>query len=211
MDKEKERKKEKELHCIFVSNSFFTLFYGQQVLGQTNQSAPQENRTNNFSSQNVNSSNSLQQSTAPSIAADIYGVTAFAVFVLAVLRFRIRKSILRAILGIILLFLSLGLWIQLANQGGHILALIVILFALGIVLSKRKKKIYQWKKYDKPRRYFSAVVRDQVIKDQKYKCANCGVGISDASRGCVNFHRYQRRINRGSNFYRSVRYNSSEL
>jgi hypothetical protein len=122
----------------------------------------------------------LQQSTAPSIAADIYGVTAFAVFVLAVLRFRVRKSILRATLGIILLFLSLGIWIQLANQGGHILALIVILFALGIVLSKRKKKIYQWKKYDKPRRYFSAVVRDQVIKDQKYKCANCGVGISGA-------------------------------
>ena len=50
---------------------------------------------------------------------------------------------------------------------------IIIIFKM-----KRRKEPIPWKKHKGIRRHFPIQVRDQVLKAQKYKCANCGISIS---------------------------------
>jgi HNH endonuclease len=149
--------------------------FEKTVLGQTAQ-----NMTSN-SSQNANSSNSLQQRPSLSVVVgDIYGIIAFVSFTLALLRIWILKSGIRAGLGIALVLISGVIWLQpdSGSSGGQLVSFILILVALAIVLSGIKKK------RERRRRYFSTSVREQVLKNQKYRCTSCDVSISGA---LINF------------------------
>ena len=158
--------------------TFITISFEKTVLGQVNENVT-INPTHNASTSYV----SERQAQYDPLSV-LYGVTAFAVFVIAILRFWIRKSILRAVLGITFLFVSLAIWFQrsteAASQNVHLFAIFLIFVGLFIVLSKRKKKVYQWKKHNKLRRYFPVSVREQVLKYQHNRCANCDVNISGA-------------------------------
>jgi hypothetical protein len=145
-----------------ITLSYYT--YEQRVVGQSNQSASQENVTTNLTPQ--------QQRIQATIGGYVYGLTAFVVFVLALLRFRFYKSNVRAALGITIHILSLITWFQAYNEKFQLLffdaAFFVLLPCFWILLTGRKKTVYQWKRRPKPRRQFSASVRDQVIRKQKH-------------------------------------------
>ena len=119
--------------------SLFYYTYDQQAVGQVNQSASQGNVTTNLTTQ--------QQLDASTLGAYIYGGTAFVVLVLAVLRFRFYKSNERAALAIAILIMSLIVWFQSYNikykSGGESFAFLMLLPCFWILLTGRKKTVYQ--------------------------------------------------------------------
>ena len=110
----------------------------QQVIGQSNLSASQENVTTNLAP---------QQRDASTLGVYVYGGTAFVVLVLAVLRFRFYKSNERAALAIAILIMSLIVWFQSYNikykSGGESFAFLMLLPCFWILLTGRKKTVYQ--------------------------------------------------------------------
>ena len=94
--------------------------------------------------------------------------------ILVAIRFRNPKTKTRASIAFFLVFGSIGPWI--IDQRAIGISLVII--ALIILLAYRAKRPIAWKKYKGIRRHFSAQVRDEVLKAQKYKCANCNISIS---------------------------------
>jgi hypothetical protein len=95
-------------------------------------------------------------------------------FIVVAIRHRNPKTKTRARIALFLAFGSMAAWIIPQKA----IAILFVIIALIILLAYRAKRPIAWKKYKGIRRHFSAQVRDEVLKAQKYKCANCNISIS---------------------------------
>jgi hypothetical protein len=111
----------------------------------------------------------------------------FLLFIVAILiawRYT-HKSKTRAAIAAILFISSILTWIShslaeynINASAQRMIAIFLLFVGLGVLSSTRRKKSIAWKKRRGLRRQFSGSVREQVLKHQKYKCANCDMSIS---------------------------------
>lgn len=104
-----------------------------------------------------------------------------------------KKLKIRNVIALVILFVSIGAFVSslpdrpLKNtnvgydDGYRALAIFLVIIALAVTFipkRHRTKKSIPWKKHNDIRRQFPIQVRDQVLKAQKQRCANCGLSIS---------------------------------
>ena len=104
-----------------------------------------------------------------------------------------KKWKIRNVIALVVLFVSIGAFISSLpdrpfkntndsyDDGYRALAIFLVIIALAIAFIPkihRTKETISWKKHKGIRRQFPIQIRDQVLKGQKYSCANCGISIS---------------------------------
>jgi hypothetical protein len=123
-----------------------------------------------------NSTNIGEEETqSPDIFTVIYGIVLVITIIASAIRAYNPKAKVRAGIAFFLLFISFVMWLSTDNL--TIFAILLVFIALILVLYRVKRPV-PWKKYKGIRRHFSAEVREQIIKDQKNKRANCDMSIS---------------------------------
>ena len=109
----------------------------------------------------------------------IYTIFVVIIIVISGIRLRSPKTNTRAKIALILLLVITVFVGIIAYSAFLILAIFLVIIALIIAFTVyRTKKPIPWKQHKGVRRYFPAQVRDQVLKDQKYRCTNCLISIS---------------------------------
>jgi hypothetical protein len=106
------------------------------------------------------------------------------------LSLRKKKRKARNVIALVILFVSIGPFVASLpdrntndgfDDGYRALAIILVILALAIAFIPRihrTEKTIPWKKRKGIRRNFPIQVQDQVLRAQKYNCANCGLSIS---------------------------------